>query len=232
MDCRLLGKEKERLMNLLHSLYEPAGRRPHPTVLALHGWGASAMDLLSLAPNLGLGQFMVICPQGEVEVSRGGFPPGYGWFDLESQGGLNLAPRIEEIMAALSRLTEFFDEALKRYPIDPKRLVVLGFSQGGAMAYGLGLGTPSRFKGLAALSSWLEPELAKKVIHSVGYEGLRALVHHGLHDPLVDVSKARESVDILRSIKIRLTYQEYDMGHEISDQSLVDLTRWLEETLQ
>ena len=190
------------------------------------------MDLLGLAPHFGQGRFMVICPQGEVNVPTGDFPPGYGWFHLETTGSLILAPTIEEIVAALSRLTEFLNEAMESYPIHPKRLVVLGFSQGGVMAYGLGLGNPSRFRGIAALSSWLAPELAKKVIHSSEREGLRALVHHGLRDPLVDVSKARESVDILRAVKADVTYREYEMGHEITSESLLDLTRWLEETLQ
>jgi predicted esterase len=72
-------------MHLLHTVYEPAGEGPHPTILALHGWGANAMDLLGLAPYLAGGRFLVLCPQGSIEVPLGPMT-GYGWFPI-SMGG-------------------------------------------------------------------------------------------------------------------------------------------------
>src|ERR1043166_8667895 len=60
------------------------------------------------------------------------------------------------------RLRAFLDAALERYPIERKKLVALGFSQGGVMAYGLALGEPERFAGLAVLSSWLPEELVRR----------------------------------------------------------------------
>ena len=58
-------------MQLVHTVFEPEGDEPYPTVLALHGWGANAMDLLGIAPHLCSGRFLVICPQGPVEVPLG-----------------------------------------------------------------------------------------------------------------------------------------------------------------
>jgi len=58
-------------MRLIHTLYEPAGDGPHPTLIAMHGFGASALDLLGLAPYIADGRFMVICPQGPIEVPIG-----------------------------------------------------------------------------------------------------------------------------------------------------------------
>ena len=55
-------------MKLTHTLYEPTGSGPHPTVVALHGWGANANDLLGLAPHLGGGRVQMICPQGALTV--------------------------------------------------------------------------------------------------------------------------------------------------------------------
>jgi phospholipase/carboxylesterase len=76
------------------------------------------------------------------------------------------------------------------------------------------------------------PELAKRVARADECGGLRTLVHHGLHDTLIEVAKARQSVDILRSLHLQATYREYPMGHEISGESLADLSSWLEETLR
>ena len=53
-------------MELLHTAYVPAGDGPFPTILALHGWGASAQDLIGLAPLLHGGEALVVCPQGPV----------------------------------------------------------------------------------------------------------------------------------------------------------------------
>ena len=58
-------------MRLIHTVYEPAGEGPHPTLIAMHGFGANALDLLGLAPYIADGRFMVICPQGPMEVPIG-----------------------------------------------------------------------------------------------------------------------------------------------------------------
>jgi len=212
-------------MNLLHAVYEPAGDGPHPTVLALHGWGANAMDLLGLAPYLGGGRFLVLCPQGPIEVPLGG-PVGYGWFPLTAGGPIDP----DAFGRGLDALRAFLDAALRRYPIDPAKLVILGFSQGGVMAYCLALSEPERFAGLAALSSWLPEALAAR-LPPAERSGLATLVHHGAADPMIPVERARESIETLRSLGVPSAYREFDMGHEINAESLTDLVRWLESRI-
>ena len=208
-------------MRLLHAVYEPAGEGPHPTVLALHGWGANALDLLGLAPYLCEGRVLVLCPQGPVEVPLNG-PVGYGWFPLT--GGASLDPGA--FGQAVDLLGEFVEQASQRYPIDPRKLVTLGFSQGGVMAYTLALSEPESFAGLAALSSWLPEELAQQ-LPPAPRERLQTLVHHGTADPMIPVERARESVEVLRRLGVPLTYREFEMGHEINGPSLTDLVGWL-----
>src|SRR5258708_20338931 len=64
--CGIAAKENAS-MRLIHTLYEPAGEGPHPTLIAMHGFGASALDLLGLAPYIADGRFLLICPQGPME---------------------------------------------------------------------------------------------------------------------------------------------------------------------
>lgn len=212
-------------MQLAHAIFEPRGEGPHPALLALHGWGASAMDLVGLAPYLGGGRFLVLCPQGPLETPIGPGAVGYGWFPLALGG----PPNEPAILAASEQLRSFLAEAQARYPIDPRKLVLLGFSQGGVMAYSLALREPQRFAAAAVLSSWLPKELADRLVVA-GADGFPPiLVQHGSRDELISVDRARGSIETLRHLRVPVTYREYDMGHEISPRSLAELSSWLEE---
>ena len=212
-------------MNLIHTIYEPSGSGPHPTVLTLHGRGANAFDLLGLAPHLCKGRFLMICPEGPLETPIGPGALGYAWYPM-SMGG---PPDIEAILASRAKLQEFLDGCLRRYPIDAKKFLVLGFSQGGVMAYSLALSNPERFSGLVVLSSWLPKELVPELSIGEAVQSLPTLVQHGSQDPLIEIQRARDSVEHLRALRVPLTYREYDMGHEITPRSLSDLSAWLEE---
>jgi len=211
-------------MRLVHTLYEPAGEGPHPTLIAMHGFGASALDLLGLAPYIADGQFMVICPQGPLEVPIGP-TRGYAWFPIR----MGSPPDRDAIDEANKAATEFLNTALQKYPVDRKKLVILGFSQGGMMAYRLAIRNPSKFAALVALSTYLPPELKNEVSDPEALEALPTLVMHGRADDMIEVTRARQSVETLRSLKVPLTFREYDCGHEITAEALRDLSNFLTE---
>jgi phospholipase/carboxylesterase len=211
-------------MNLLHTIYEPAGSGPHPAIIAIHGWGANALDLLGLSPYLGT-DFMVVCPQGPLELAAGA-SVGYGWFPISP----GQPPDPAEFTRGVEALREFVREAVRRYPIDTRKLVVLGFSQGGVMAYSLALEEPERFAALVCLSSWLPPPVAERLAPA-DRTRLPTLVHHGAADPMIPVERGRESVEILRRLAVPVTYREFDMGHEINAPSLTDLSHWLRDKI-
>jgi phospholipase/carboxylesterase len=212
-------------MELIHAAYEPAGSGPHPTLLALHGWGANALDLLGLAPHLGGGRLLVLCPQGPIDVPIGSGVNGYGWFPITMGAPPDPAAFAESVRA----LDAFVAAARQRYPIDDQRLAVLGFSQGGVMAYALALRQGRALAAVAALSTWFAPGLG--TIGGTALAGLPVLVQHGSRDELIDVGRGRESVEALRAAGADVRYREYEMGHEISAASLRDLSRFLDEHL-
>jgi len=212
-------------MNLIHTIYEPGGAGPYPAILTLHGRGANALDLLGLAPYLCNGKFLMICPQGPLETLIGPDTFGYAWYPM-SMGG---PPDIGAILSSREMLQQFLDTCLQCYPIDAKKLAVLGFSQGGVMAYSLALSGPERFAGLAVLSSWLPKELIPKLSIKEGVQSLPTIMQHGSQDQMIEVQRARDSVEQLRALRVPLTYREYDMGHEITPRGLSELSAWLEE---
>ena len=149
----------------MHTAHVPAGEGPFPTIIMLHGWGSNAHDLLGIAPHVHGGQALVLCPQGPLSMEIGQGQPGYGWFPISGGGPTDL----EVLVASVKQLGDFLDDLLAQYPFDPRKLALMGFSQGGVMAYSLGLRDPQRYAGLVAMSSWLPEEVAA----AAGSQGVR-----------------------------------------------------------
>ncbi len=212
-------------MELLHTAHVPAGDGPFPTVLALHGFGASAHDLLGIAPMVQGGEVLFLCPQGPMTIEPAPGQRAYAWFPLSGAGEIEPAA----LVAARGMLEGFLDDAMERYPIDPDRLVVLGFSQGGVMAYDLALGRPERFAALVALSSWLPDAVLAGLKADPARASLATLVIHGSSDPMIPIDMAREALARLQGLGIEAAWGEYEMGHEINPNALRDLVGWLSQ---
>ncbi len=212
-------------MKFLHSTFQPAGDGPFPTVIALHGHGAHALDLMSLSQHLPEG-LLWLSPQAKTSIEEAFY--GFTWFHFERDD----PKRDDEIGGVIEELREFFDEAVEQYPIDPQRTVLLGFSQGGMLAYRLALSEPTRFAGLAALSTTLSGKSAAAITASDELKTLPVLVQHGTEDPMIAVDRAQESRDRLEAMGVDVEYHEYDMGHQIGAESLQDLTTWLTSALK
>ena len=213
-------------MPLVHTTWNPGtDEASWPTLFAIHGHGAHGQDLLGLAPYLAGGRIQVICPEAEFVLQPGML--SYTWFDRGPDGERS-AEEFERVTALVS---EFIDEATERYHVDPGRRAILGFSQGGSLAYRLGLGEPSQFAGLAALSTWL-PDEAAEAADTVTLGELPVLVQHGSEDPLVQVARGQASRDRLIAMGVTPEYHEYPMQHSIGPESLRDLSAWLERVLQ
>jgi len=214
-------------MNLLYTAHVPEGPGPFPCVLTLHGWGASAHDLLGLAPLLCAKRTMMLCPQGSLTLPIAPGFEGYGWFPLTSGGPADPVA----VGKASDALDAFLESALAVYPIDRSKLVVLGFSQGGVMAYDLFLRRPERFAGLVALSSWLPADLRRDAQRAPALEGRPALIVHGSADDRVTVERGRAARDRLLQMGVSVRYREFDMAHEIAPAALRELAEWLERCL-
>lgn len=213
-------------MTLFHTVWHPGsagGAAPLPTVIALHGYGANAQDLLGLAPAIAEGRLLVLCPQAPIQIEPG--YPGYAWYPFGS--GQEDAATAQGAFIA----REFIDWALAHYPVDPARVVLLGFSQGGMIAFRIALEQPERFRGLAALSTVLRPESAATITRGAGLERLPVLVQHGLSDPMIPIAAARETAERLRAYGMAPEYHEYRMAHAVSAESATDLSAWISRVL-
>ncbi|MEE3719499.1 alpha/beta hydrolase [Tumidithrix elongata RA019] len=185
------------------SFQASSSKQPDRLLVALHGWGANADDLVSLAPMLRLENYQFIFP--EAPFDHPNVPDGKMWYDLQDF----------EVKAGLSEsqtlLTEFLEALPDRMGIPLANTVLMGFSQGGAMTLDIG----SRFPlaGLVCLSGYLHGELSASDLPPV-------MIAHGVQDYVVPITAARSTRDRLLMLDAQVDYQEYDMGHEIRPQVL------------
>ncbi|MEW6511147.1 MAG: hypothetical protein AB1428_09340 [Bacteroidota bacterium] len=197
---------------------EIGGTTTYPAVIMMHGRGADEEDLLGLAEHFDH-RLLILSVRAPFSWSMGG---GYTWYDA-GQGG---APDPMMFRTSYDRLSHFVDDALSHYPIDPAKLFLFGFSMGTVMGYALSLTRPGLFRGVLAHSGYL-PMVAGMEYRWKDVGNLSYFIAHGTLDPVIPVEAARAARDLLTASPAQITYREYPMGHEISQQTLDDAATFL-----
>ena len=198
---------------------EPSAR--YPTILALHGRGSNEEDLIGLAPHLPAG-LLWISPRAPLVLG----PGSYEWYRVRVIG----KPEPDLVLAALEAIDHFIDEILATYPVDPERLYLLGFSQGSILSLSYALTHPSRVAGVIAQSGYI-PTNVELVIDEAGVKGKPFILTHGVQDTVLPVEWDRTSRDQLQELGVELEYHEFQMGHNVSLESLKVIYEWLEKQL-
>jgi phospholipase/carboxylesterase len=203
-------------LSLIHEVIRPAGAGPHPVLLLLHGRGADEHDLLPLAEAFDQ-RFLVISARAPLE--RFG---GYHWYDLVEMG----VPEPATFADSLGRLQRFVREVLAAFPLAGGKIYLLGFSQGAMMSGSLLLTIPDQIAGAVLLSGYLPLEQGLS-IPTERLAGKPVFIGHGTADRVLPIALGRQSRDYLRGAGVDLTYREYAMPHQISQQEHQDVAVWL-----
>ena len=112
------------------------------------------------------------------------------------------------------------------------RIVLAGFSQGGAIAVQLALRYPHKLAGLVALSTYLLfSEQLERRLHSAN-RNIPVLIAHGNADPVVPVSMGENLRDRLQSVALPVTWQSYPMEHSVCPAEIQDICRWLAQRFE
>jgi phospholipase/carboxylesterase len=209
--------------SLQHAVFYPEQERAnYAAVVAIHGRGADAYDLLPVVESLGI-DLLVIAPRAPRLYAPSG---GYTWYDLMDTG----IPDAKTFNESLGLLRKFLMEVRKGYPINPAKLILLGFSQGSVMSYAAGLLDPNSIRGIVALSGYI-PHKSGLPFEWSKVANLPVFISHGTYDELIPLSLAHESAELLRKARANLAYNEYAMGHEVREETLRDLALWLRGVL-
>ena len=206
---------------------------PGASVIWLHGLGADGYDFEPIVPTLDLPEtpgVRFVFPHAPMQpVTINGGMVMRAWYDVYALEGV----RRED--AAGVRASQARLEALiareKARGIPAARIILAGFSQGGAVALQTGLRHPERLAGVMALSTFLPLAATLAAEASPANRDVAIFMAHGTHDPLIPLARAARSRDLLQEQGYRVEWHEYPMPHAVCDAEVRDIGAWLRRVL-
>ena len=213
-------------LSLVHLVRQPQVKGAStPLLLLLHGVGSNEYDLFGLAPYLDK-RFLIISVRAPYTMEVDSF----AWFEVNfTPQGPIIQP--EQAEASRNRMITFLNEAVVAYGADPQQVYLMGFSQGAIMSASVALTRPELVAGVVLMSGRILPQIEPLVAAPEKLKGLPVLVVHGTSDGVLPVNNGRDSQKTLSALPVDLLYREYPMGHEVSRESLADVTSWLSARL-
>lgn len=212
-----------------------SGAEPASSIIVLHGLGADGSDFLPVCRALDLsevGAVRFVLPSAPVRpVTINGGQRMRAWYDI-----LSLGTDRSEDEDGLRESREIVESLIERetseYGIGPSRIVLMGFSQGCAMALMTGLRYEERLAGVAGLSGYLPLADTLPEECNQANAGLPLFLAHGGRDPIVAIDRALASREVLQALGYPVDWHDYPMEHEVCPEEIADLNRWLLEVLR
>lgn len=218
---------------LLPTLEIETGPAPTASVIWLHGLGADGHDFAPVVPELRMPPgtptrfIFPHAPEIPVTINVGQVMPA--WFDLYSFDFD--APEDE---TGLKRSRAAVEQLIAREEsrgIPSNRIVLAGFSQGGAVAVYTAIRCARPLAGAMLLSTWLPLARTLAAEASPANRGAPVLIAHGRQDDMVPIAFARASRDALRAAGYAVEWREYDIPHTVSSEEIDDIGDWLRRIL-
>jgi phospholipase/carboxylesterase len=202
-------------------------------VIWLHGLGADRYDFMPVAEILqeSLLTTRFVLPQAPTRaVSINGGYAMPSWYDILAMSPARAIDHDQLEASAQALLTLM--EAQRDSGIDPARIFLAGFSQGGAVV----LHTAFRrwqgpLGGVLALSTY-GPTFNDQMTLSASQQHIPVYCLHGKNDDVVQYGMGRDVYERLQTLGVTVTWQEYPMGHEVLPQEIADIGAWLDAKLR
>ena len=199
------------------------------SVILLHGLGADGHDFVPIAGELGLPDSLPVrfvfphAPLRSVTVNNGFVMRA--WYDIKSftpAGREDLTGTVE----SSRRVADYIDHE-RQLGVAPARVVLAGFSQGGAVALYSGLRYPERLAGILAMSCYLPFAETLAADRSAANSDVPILLCHGRGDPVVPIGMGLEAREELKANGYAPEWRDYPMQHAVCMEEIADVARWL-----
>jgi phospholipase/carboxylesterase len=213
----------------LDCIVKETGNHPVATVLWLHGLGADGNDFAPVVPQLvdpgwpGLRFVFPHAPVRPVTINMG--TPMRAWYDIRA---LSLDERADEagVRESIAQIEALIaDEVARGTPAS--RIVLAGFSQGGAMALQAGLRHSEPLAGIIGLSCYLPMAQSLANERATAGTGTPVLLMHGSRDPVVPLALGEHARRTLTDWGYRVDWRSYPMQHQVCMEQISDIRAWL-----
>lgn len=197
-------------------------------VIWLHGLGADGNDFAPIVPELRLPESMAVrfifphAPSIPVTINNGWVMPA--WYDILE---MNLDRRIDEtqLRSSAAEIRKLIEREIER-GIDSRRILLAGFSQGGAVAYETALSFDKPLGGLLAMSTYYAT--ADSISLDDANRSLPIMIQHGTHDPVVPESLGQKALQRLQADGYSADYQDYPMEHAVCPPQIDAIANWIQ----
>lgn len=218
---------------MLECIEIETGKQPRHSVLWLHGLGADGHDFEPIVPELlraGWPPLRFVFPHAPVRpITLNGGMRMRGWYDIH---GLELMAIEDEagILASVAGVERLIARERQR-GVDSQRILLAGFSQGGAVALASGLTHPERLAGIVALSTYLPIAARIEAQRAPIQGGLPVFIGHGAVDPIVPQMLGLAARQRLQAWGHPVDWHSYGMPHSVCAEEIRDLSGWMERHL-
>jgi phospholipase/carboxylesterase len=220
-------------MELPETVEVTCGANPQGSVIWLHGLGADGHDFEAIVPELGVADQLnlrFVFPHAPMRpVTINGGMTMRAWYDILTleRGG----PQDEAGIRESGRLLELLIEREHERDIPHDKIVLAGFSQGGAIALHTALRYPHRLAGVMALSTWLplQDSFDTEVVGNTRAQSqeLRVFMAHGSFDPMLPMALGQQSCETLEKAGYAVEWHDYPMAHAVCAEEIADIRNWL-----
>ena len=220
------------MSQILEAIEIETGANPATSIIWLHGLGADGNDFAPIVPELDLPKTAIrfVFPHAPVQsVTINAGMRMRAWYDI-ADGAIRRED--ERGVRASQALIETLIGREKERGTKAERLVLAGFSQGGAIALQTGLRHAERIAGIMALSTYVPIAEHLRAEASAANRKLPIFMAHGSFDPVIPLARARESRKLLQSLGYALEWREYSMPHSVCPEELADIGAWLKQILE
>ncbi len=206
-------------------------RKINASVIWLHGLGADGYDFEPIVHEVKLPNVRFILPHApEMAITRNN---GYimpAWYDV-----YGLTPISKEDDAGIGKSAHYIN-TLIQLEIDKgiaaEKIVIAGFSQGGALALHTALRYPKELAGVLALSCYLPLKSTLAAVANSANAKLPIFMAHGIFDDVITLETAKTSLNTLQSCQYFVNWHEYNMAHSLCAQEIIDIRDFLQRVLQ
>jgi phospholipase/carboxylesterase len=203
------------------------GPKPEAAVIWLHGLGADGHDFEPIVPELELDKAVRFvfphAPIRPVTINQG--MRMRAWYDILQLGG---GPEDEPGLRASQKITE---ELIRAQALPASKIVLAGFSQGGAIVLQTALRYPERLAGVVALSTYLPLAATVAAERSDANRDLPMFMAHGQYDDLIPMSRARASREQLEKLGYKIEWHDYPMPHSVCAPEIADISAFFSKVI-